>query len=225
MQIIGGIVAYEDGVKTTAGDQFSPTRKVRVELNFSVDQGEDGQVAIQTVLGTAQAFVRTKLGLAPNTEQKPAAGTTTGRAPSEAPATANAPKRGPGRPAADPKPDIKTDKDKLAEAAGVAAPVVGKDAPKPEAKPDPAAIVDEETTAVVEEEDPFAVPAAEEVKPISDDDLNSSVGKKNATLNKPPLIRDLVATFKPEGWTKQFTMRDIPQARRPDFLKKLSELK
>lgn len=215
--LTGGIVSVEDGTKKS--EEYAPPRKVRVELHFALPEGtSDGQMFLDAVAAQADAKVRQLL-----------MGTTA------APKPADAPRRGPGRPAADPKPEqygksqgieaLKTDKDKLAEAAGVGAPVTGKEAPKPEMKPDPAAIMDDETAAVVEEEDSFSVPAVEEVKPISDEELNSSVGKKNATLNKPPMIRDLVATFKPEGWTKQFTMRDIPQAQRPDFLKKLSELK
>lgn len=209
--LTGGIVSVEDGTKKS--EEYAPPRKVRVELHFTLPEGtSDGQTFLDAVASQADTKVRELLG------QKPAAAA----APKAAETPAATPRRGPGRPAAEPKPDTKSDKDKLAEAAGVAAEVKGKDAPKP----DPAAIVDDETSAVVEEEeDPFSVPAAEEVKPISDEELNSSVGKKHAILGKPPLIRDLVATFKPEGWTKQFTMRDIPQEKRADFLKKLSELK
>lgn len=210
--LTGGIVFVEDGTKKS--EEYAPPRKVRVELHFTLPEGADdgaGQRFLDAVASQADTKVRELLG------QKPA--------------VAAAPKAAPGfivKPVDAPK----TDKDKLAEAAGL---VDKKEPPKkgpgrppkePDApKPDPAAIVDDETSAVVEEEDPFSVPAAEEVKPISDEELNSSVGKKHAVLGKPPLIRDLVATFKPEGWTKQFTMRDIPQEKRADFLKKLSELK
>lgn len=214
--LAGGIVSVEDGTKKS--EEYAPPRKVRVELHFTLPEGTaDGQTFLNAVASQADAKVRELLG------QKPVAAVVADPKATETPPAT--PRRGPGRPAAEPKSEVKTDKDKLAEAAGVAAPVAGKEAPKIEAKPDPAAIVDDETTAAIEEDDPFSVPAAEDVKPISDEELNSSVGKKNATLNKPPLIRDLVATFKPEGWTKQFTMRDIPQAQRPDFLKKLAELK
>lgn len=213
--LTGGIVSVEDGTKKS--EEYAPPRKVRVELHFTLPEGTaDGQTFLDAVAAQADAKVRELLG------QKPTAIT----APQVAALVADkiTPRRGPGRPTAATAERAITDKDKLAEAAGVGAPVAGKDAPKPETKPDPAAIVDDETIAVVEE-DPFSVPAAEDIKPISDEELNSLVGKKHATLQKPPLIRDLVGTFKPEGWTKQFTIRDIPQAQRPDFLKKLSELK
>jgi hypothetical protein len=266
MQIIGGIVAYEDGVKNTMGDSFSPTKKVRVELNFSLDLGE-GVDQIQAVLDTAQSLTLAKLGLkvptasakaevgaagservrietpketgarvfAETAAVKPETPTASAKAtisdgagtvsvttgnhagPGGSGGTASS-KRGPGRPA-------KTDKDKLAEAAGVAV-VVEPEKPKR----DPAAIVDDVLESGPEmigkdEEDPFAVAAVEEYAPISDDELNSAVGKKNAKLNKPPAIRDLISTFKPEGWTKQFTMRDIPQTQRAHFLTRLEELK
>jgi hypothetical protein len=219
VQIIGGIVAYEDGVKTVAGDQFSPTRKVRVELNFSVDQGEDGHAAIQTVLGTAQAFVRTKLGLAPNTGK--AADSVEHPHPAQKAAEATAGVSG---------------KEALAKAAGVSEAHVAAATPTPKApkrtpalkpeapKPDPAAVI-EEAGDPASVEDEFAVAAEEEVKPISDEELNNAVGKKNAKLNNPVLIRSTIAEFKPDGWTKQFTMRDIPQDQRAAFLMKLEALK
>jgi hypothetical protein len=70
MQILGGVVRYEDGVKNTVGDQFSPTRKVAVELNFTLDATDaNGSTdpAIQLVLDKAEAFVNSKLGIVTKT--------------------------------------------------------------------------------------------------------------------------------------------------------------
>jgi hypothetical protein len=82
---------------------------------------------------------------------------------------------------------------------------------------DPSAIVDAEV------EDWEKPTVAAEVKPITDADLNSAVQKRNAELGNPSQIRELIATFNPDP-TKQFTLREIPAAKRPDFLVKLAAL-
>lgn len=214
MKIIGGIVSYEDGVKTVEGDQFSPTRKVRVELNFSLDDGEKSETAIATVLDQAQSFVMGKLNL---------------KAPTAA-------ARSTAKPASDPKPAAtgKSDKEKLAEANGVGSDAQAKiDAaaakkaagPKrPAAKPADDAL-GEETPPAAKEEDGLdeLFDATEAPKEITDADLNHAVQTKNRAVANPKAIKALVATYNPDE-TKAFTLREIPAGKRAEFVEKLEKI-
>lgn len=214
MKFIGGVVRYEDGVKTTEGDQFSPTRKVACELNFSLDEG-DGDDLIQSALDKAQAFVNGKLGL-----KVPTAAVRTGRVAAEA----TAPKTAEPEPVKAQGPKRRTKADLAAEA-GLPA----------KADADPAADPDELVTP-----EPKKAPPADELddllsgeeKPveITDADMNSAVQKRAGKFREASddkgnvKIRELVATYNPEP-DKQFVLRQIPQADRAGFLKKLEALK
>jgi len=212
MKIIGGIVSYEDGVKTVEGDQFSPTRKVKVELNFALEEGGDDQdAAVNAVLDKAQLFVTRKLGLsaptAAATRRKPDSGT-----PAVTPARTKEDLAREAGVAEGSKPGPKRTGASQAPTADPAAVV----------EPDPAAVA--ATVAPTAQEDEFSVPATLVVTPVSDDALNSEVQRVNQKLKDPVKIRGLVAEFKPADWTQQFTLRDIPQAQRQEFLTKLKNL-
>lgn len=55
-----GVVSIEDGKK--ADTEYTPARKVRVELHFDVPEGQDADAAITQVSALADAHVRRLLG-------------------------------------------------------------------------------------------------------------------------------------------------------------------
>lgn len=183
--VTGGLVAYEDGRKSP--EEYGPTRKVRVELSFTVEDGEDAQGVLNDILILARGRVRTFLS---DQTVEPAG---------EAAAPATTRKRRT-------KAEIEADE----AAAKVAEASTGGEGGG-------------EQTSVKENvappADEWETPAAE----ITDEDLNSAVTKKNATLADPPKIRTLIGTFNPDP-TKVFQLKQIAPAQRADFLAKLEAL-
>lgn len=213
MQILGGVVRYEDGIKTVQGDQYSPTRKVAVELNFTLDAMDangSSDPAIQLVLDKAEAFVNGKLGIA----RKTVTAVTTVKPEEPKPEVKPDPKpRAPRAPAA-PKPDELVTKDDLAKAAGVDKKINGKneDALELSAKP----------------KDDISDILAPTEKPISDADLNDAAQKTMARISTPenpggPRIRAEIAKFLPEG--AQPALVKVPQDKRAALLTAWKELK
>lgn len=204
--ITHGHISVEDGTK--AKEEYAPARKVRVELHFAVPEGTDATAYIDGVAAQADAKVKELLG------QKISPKAAVQGQPPAQPET--------------PKPIAKTKED-LAREAGVSETQVKATGPKRPTKPaeapkpDPAAIVDDTSATEAVEED-FSIPGTEDAKPISDDEVNAYVGKVNKLLNDPPKIREIIGSFKPEGWTNQFTLRDIPQESRQAFKDKLKAL-
>jgi hypothetical protein len=225
MQILGGVVRYEDGVKNTVGDQFSPTRKVAVELNFTLDATDaNGSTdpAIQLVLDKAEAFVNSKLGIVtktltakviiPGEVVKPKA---------EEPKTPKAPKA--------PKAPEKTKAD-LEREAGLTGPLPGKEAPKTALDPDELTTSAEVSAPVTPAADPNDISdlMGETAKPITDADLNDLAQKTMQRINKPenpggPRIREMIKGYLPEG--AQPVMAKIPADKRAEFKEKLDALK
>lgn len=218
MKIIGGLIAYEDGIKTVPGDQFSPTRKVRVELNFSLDEGDDSDACVGAVLDKAQAFANSKLGL---TAPTAAATTTVKTVEGEKPA-AGGRRRGPGAKAKD--GDGKT-KDDLAEAAGV--PASANQEVSKAADPDE---LDGGASEPANDElsDPLAELEQEEVAEISDAELNSQVTKHLEKIGAKPgdpryaTVRKVMAEHIEGEGPK--VLRAIPQAKRVAFLAALAKI-
>jgi hypothetical protein len=227
MQILGGVVRYEDGVKNTVGDQFSPTRKVAVELNFTLDATDaNGSTdpAIQLVLDKAEAFVNSKLGIVTKT--------LTGRVAVTTPAETNKPKadepKTPKAPKA-PKAPEKTKAD-LEREAGLTGPLPGKEAPKTAPDPDELTTSAEVSAPVTPAADPNDISdlMGEAVKPITDADLNDLAQKTMQRINKPenpggPRIREMIKGYLPEG--AQPVMAKIPADKRAEFKEKLDALK
>jgi hypothetical protein len=213
--ILGGIVAYEDGIKTTAGDQFSPTRKVRVELNFAVpeDPGIDASAATEEVLDTAISLVQKKLGIKAPT---PAAKTAVVETRTKADLTAEATAKAGGEPATEAAKTVRR---------GPGRPPKAPD-PTPAPVADAAAVLDDDTASVSE-----AIAGAETVEDwsapmaveITDKDLNDAVQKKNAVLKNPVAIRTLIGNFNPDP-KKAFSLSSIAKEQRQTFLDKLGAL-
>lgn len=219
MRIIGGIVAYEDGVKTITGDQFSPTRKVRVELNFSLDDADEGDDAvILAVLNKAQSFVQGKLNL----DNPTAAATKTVRLRKAAETPADPASVASGHEAAvaavakssAATAKVLTDKDRLAAAGGL---VPGAEPAKEKPAADPAAIED----AVVEEDDGLGDLMGGGEAPVTDKDLTDAVQTKNKEIKDPVRIRELVFSY---NGGPGHEIKDIPPTKRHEFLGKLKAL-
>lgn len=225
MQILGGVVRYEDGVKNTVGDQFSPTRKVAVELNFTLDATDaNGSTdpAIQLVLDKAEAFVNSKLGIVAKTLT----------AKVVIPGEVVKPKADePKTPKKAPKVAEKTKAD-LEREAGLTGPMPGKEAPK--TAPDPDELTTSAEVSAPTEPTPQADPndisdlLGETAKPITDADLNDLAQKTMQRINKPenpggPRIREMIKGYLPEG--AQPVMAKIPADKRAEFKEKLDALK
>lgn len=215
--ILGGTVSYEDGVKKDPGDQYSNSRKVRVELNFAVpeDPGIDPDSVLAEVMEKAIALTNEKLGItkptrAASTVVVPAVKT---KADLEAAAVAKAGGE-PAKPAGakrGPKPKVAAEKP--AEDWDTGNPTVVT-------APTPATATTEATAEPATSDEWAADPVAE----ITDKSLNDAVSAKNGVLKDPPKIRALIGSFNPNP-KKQFNLRDIPQEQRQTFLDKLEALK
>lgn len=208
VQISGGVISVEDGTKKA--EEYAPPRKVRIELHFDVPADADATKHIDAVSALAQAKLKALLmGTVAATEVLAV------HTPAKAETKAG-----------------KSDKDKLAEAAGLA-PAADKTAPKAprggakaKEKPEPAAQTnfDDLTTSdpVKPAEDPDDLtisPAAE----ITDADLNHEVQVKNGEIANPKAIKTLIGSYNPDP-TKQFTLREIKATDRVDFVAKLKAL-
>lgn len=207
--VTGGIVRYERSVKVADYEN----KKLGVELSFNVDDGADEAAVLDQVGNQAVEFVHNKLGIP--------AGTPARRTPA-ARATGSA-----GGPITE---TASGDAQKQASAAG------RKPAAKPPAKtPAPADdVVDmgETTTGQAistggERTDPAAddlsflddTPAA--VETITDQQVVDKIGVVNAKIKNPIAIKKLLSEFvgaPPKSY------RDLTQAQRPEFIKKLEAL-
>ena len=198
--ITGGLVAFEDGVKSN--EEYAPAKKARVELRFDVPEDFPGSAeeALDGAMKLAQAKVAEMLG------QKKA----TARAATPAATVA---------PAASGAAESTLTKDDLAKAAGVS-----KADEKKAAKKAPAAAKAPEAPKG-DDLSEFDVPAGGAAAPaaITDADLNAEIQKKNAALKDPPKIRALVATFNPKPG-EPFSAKEIAQEQRADFVAKLKAL-
>lgn len=192
--ITGGVVSIEDGKK--ADTEYTPARKVRVELRFDVPEGSVADTIIENVSALADAHVKRQLGQLPNPTMLSAAGSTT--TSSDSISTA-APEGKPTRQAGPRK----------------AKPVEVVLKPETPAA-DPAAVEDDFSAP--------EAPAAQEVKPITDAELHSAAQKKNGEIKNPLAIRTLVGSFRPEGSAVAFQLAQVPQERRREFLDKLAKL-
>jgi hypothetical protein len=223
-QVTGGLVSVEDGIKKS--EEYAPPRKVRVELSFGVEEGGDFEAIFDRVSQAATNRVASLLnGTALNVVQAetPASGETTRRprrtkeqiaADKAAAEGGPSPSGSAGGAQTSAKDPASVEED----------PTGGEESvvhlPDESAK-DPAAIEDD----AAPEEVSFDIEPEEEAgEEVSDTELNSRVQRRNADLEDPDLIRDLIKKFNPDP-KKSFTLRQIPQAQRADFLKQLDSLK
>ncbi len=203
VMITGGVVSVEDGVKKN--EEYTPPRKVRVELRFDVAEGADHDAAIEQVVQTAQAHVAKALGMeaaapAKQTRARKALDKTVAEQHEENMAAAAKSSQATAK--------VLSDKEKLAAAAGL---IPAEPAVKPE--PDPAAI----------EEDPLADLMGEKApEPVTDAELNAAIQAKNKEIKDPVRIRGVIAEY--NGGPGK-VLADIPADKRHEFLEKIKALK
>lgn len=193
--ITGGLVAIEDGQKSA--EEFAPARKVRIELKFDIAEGSNPDEVLDIVVDMANDRVNAQLGRGAAVTRVTTAPDTAGNVE-------------PAKRTRRTKAEIEADK-AAAENPTTAGPT-GQPAPEPATSPP------------VEDDWSTPVPPAATAKEVTDAELSAATTKKNGELNSPPLIRGLIATFNPDP-TRAFTLAEIPQARRGEYLEKLAALK
>jgi hypothetical protein len=227
-KITGGVVSIEDGTK--AKEEYSPARKVRVELHFDVPEDQDGKAYLDAVAAQAQAKVMELLGgkVVPAVSQAAPAQPAGEKTLSDKDAKAKAL----GLPTTDltAKPgDAKPEAPKAAPR-GAAAAAAKKKADAEAAKA--AAPKDEDDlTGEIAPEAPAATASDDDelftVQPeeITDADLNHIVQVKNGELDGKggAAIKKVISSYNPDP-TKAFTLKQIPQASRAEFKERIGAL-
>jgi hypothetical protein len=208
MTISGGLVSIEDGNKKA--EDYSPARKVRVELKFDVPEGSDeAQRIVDDVARVANNKVEELLG------RQPAAGTTT---TTFQPASAAAPveeKKKRGRPAVAPTvapaPDTKE---------AYAAPDTK------EAYAAKAAAAEAKTNGVAPPSDELdeLLGGGLQAEPISDKQLLDAIKAVNTNPAMIQRIKETVKAFCPREDKAGFRVADIAQEHRQMFIDKLQGL-
>lgn len=216
MNITGGTISYEHGIKSA--QDYEPPKKAKVELRFDIAEdlkvdAEAVEAYVSKVAAAAKAKVYEMLGGAASAKAAPKAAAAASAA-MEAVKDVSVAKE-----IAAPKGKTKKD----LEAEQNAALKAHAEANKP--KPDPASMEDLATVPpaakVADPMDELTTVAAD---PISDATLNKAVQVKHQETGDAVAIRAVISTFNPDP-TKQFTLAQIPQAERQTFLDKLAELK
>lgn len=213
MKIAGGAVSYEDGTKKN--EEYAPPRKVRVELRFDLDDGDDADAVLAKVSGLAQMRVfvllnsdPTKTGPTVPAAAEPAKqpGTRAKKAPETAPAG---------------KPPVVQSKASLSDPDPTAVTVEEPVQTGDNMKSASVAAADAASVTVDEFADDGAAPAKE----ITDKELHEAMTRKAGEIGGAVPIKALVGSYRPAGHTGQFASNSIPQAKRAEFLAKLKELK
>lgn len=187
----------------------------KVELRALIGESESEEEVLDRVSALAVSKTYSMLGVkapnAPAARPAPAPVATTASVPQddtpvaeETPATTTKPKR--GRPSGTTAAEIAARAEAEAAAASTAR------------TPDPTDTGDEDDTPETGAD--FGDEAPVEV---TDADLNAAMQKKNAELQDPARLRAIVAGYNPDT-TKSFTLREIPQAKRAEFLAKVAAL-
>lgn len=197
-------VIYADGVK--APEEYAPPKKAEVHLTAVVPEGADADALLDKIGETAVAQANKMLGKTAEPAKR-----TRAKAADKAPTTAAE----------------TTQAAEIGSAVVVENTTAAKDAQK-RAYADVMSNVDTTATKAADPaEISFDIPAdpvkAETPAEITDAELNSRVQKKNAEINNPVAIRNLIATYKTDP-AKPFQLREIPQAKRAEFLAKLDAL-
>ena len=207
-QITEIAVTIEDGKK--AVEEYAPARKASVTIKASVGEGQDGEVVLENIRRIADQKVHEIIN---NKPAKPVPKVAAVDAGASSPSAPSSETSAPSTAAASPEPEKpkatrgkgKT-KDDLAQEAGI--PVDS----------DPLGLGIQALPA-----EPAPPPPAE----VTDLDLANAVSKKVTALgNTPEAVTKLTALLVEFGGRpapKQ--ARDIPQARRPEFLARLDALK
>lgn len=237
--IIGGTVRYEDGVRPVASDQYAPSRKFAVELQF------EGDVAIQAA-NQAIALVNERLGItAPTRAAKlEQANKETAAKLNEALAEIDAKKelekraapKAPGRPKKVEQRqtiEIVEGQDEIPlvnmTSAVTQVAIVNQANVVPAGEDDLPPLGVAGGTSPVQPNASFSLDdlsAEPEVREISVQEMNNAAAKKMQGSKDPELskkILGLIRSFNPDP-SKSFQAKDIPQGHRQTFLDKLETL-
>lgn len=216
--ITSGTIAIEDGTK--AKEEFAPARKVKVELSFSVPEGQDGAAYMQGVARIAETKVQEMLGrvaakvVAAAADPKPVE---VAKTEVETPAQKKKREAAEAKAAAAAAPKEKTKAD-LAREAGLPA---GDDE-----------LLEDEPTitaagkVVADEDDLTDLLGDAPLVVVTDKQLGEAAQRKNGTAKAadpnwaPVKIRELIAKFSTDK-----TINNIPAEKREQFLKELDALK
>jgi len=213
MKITGGMVAFEDGLKKP--EEYTPPKKARVELRFDVEDGQDPQIVLNYAHASAVAKVHEMLhGVAPKAAAAAPAPSQPASSPAQAEAVAK-PKTGPKVGA---NKNSRTKADLEAEMLAAAA------------KPAPAPVVEDDSVDnidVVEDDDMSDILGEAPPAPITDKELSDACVAKADKMKsvagwEPKKIRGLIEKY--TGAPGKHN-REIPAAKRPEFLKELDALK
>lgn len=200
-QITGGLVSVEDGTK--AAVEYQPPRKVRVELSFSVAEGDDATSTLTYVSDVARRQVDELLGRL--TAGTPAAALAVGEPQKRT--------RGPNKTPASPP---------TSDASPAAAPEVptqpAEGSASPAGAPQTSDAGAEQTSG-----DEWGADAAEAT--ITDAELNAACSTTAERVGNPTLVRDAIQSFNTKPAGEKFKVTEIPQNLRASFLQKLTDLK
>lgn len=217
--VTGGLVAYEDGRK--AGEEYAPPRKVRVELRFDVEPGDNDQSILDRASSMAMSKVCQLLGLA-KTATEVQVQQTTGRmetagerratvpvdnTTASAPAGADPLDMG-SAPAAESAKRTRRTKAEM-EAAKMA-----------EAPPAPFPAGSDPTEVTGVEAPEAATSAADPSVDITDRGLLTAVTDINAKIKKAPEITKIILKYCPNDGIPP-SLKRIPESNRRTFLNEL----
>lgn len=233
--VTGGSVRIEDGTK--AREEYSPARKVAVELHFDVTEGADAQRVLERVAAMAHAEVRRLLHqnieeVHERAEAALAAAEPNGAGVDAELAAAPEPAKRRGRPAgsknkpADPA-GLPADPEATAiDQSGDAGDAVGEGTATTEAN-DPAALPTEpavaEQAASTQVGDAAARSTEAASPSITDQELHAAIQKTNAKINDTAKIKAHILSFRTDP-TKAWSAAAIPAGRRQEFLDGLEAL-
>lgn len=211
-------VTFGNGIKR---EEYGPLKKAEVTITAIVDTGHDGVAALNYISKIAQDKVRELLTLQ---GQPAAAAATTPPAdvrPEEAVQDAVAGE-------AQAEPQRRTRRTKAQIEADAAAAAAAQSPPATETPAETAASPSDPST----EDDEWAAAAPEQVH-IADSVLNGTCSETAGRLKEGGgiKVRNVIRAFAPEGdeWNeskggRKFTVNDIPQTQRADFIAKLKAL-
>ena len=213
-------VTFGNGVKR---EEYGPLKKAEVSIIAIVNTGEDGVIALNYITKIAQDKVREMLTI----QGQPAAAAAE---PSSAPGVAD--KGSPDIAGEGEQPEKRTRRTKAEmEAARAAEASTGNAAAEPDApvaSETPAAA----SSAGPSQENEWDVGGAEAVATITDQELNHTCSVTAERTSKPLAVKEVIMLFNPGGDAfdptkpggRKFSVADIPQNQRADFIAKLKAL-
>jgi len=223
-QITGGLVSVEDGVKSAV--EYQPPRKVRVDLHFSVAEGDDAAAGDTLQLAGTLAARQVDRLLGRGTNE--AATAPLAQASAEQPAAET--QRRKRRTAA----EIAADEAAAAAAAAGNSPTISSGSQGSGAEGNGGA----PPNGGGGEPQTSGAPAAQDTPPasgdewasdtatadVSDAELNAACSTTAERLGDPSKVRDTIQSFNTKPAGEKFKVTEIPQAQRATFLAKLAAL-